>query len=585
MCSWPSGLRRCIKAAVSSEAWVRIPSNTIIFFSFFFKEKISLKKHKIKISQMREKITTIFFPPSSSVVSIEFTFVICLCRFYISFFINYHYYPNHCHQNHNHNNHQKTMEGKLAEILKSSEGASSPEDIEKFTKESKDFLGLFNRYLRIIKEQSPYVNWTDVSAPPAEHVLDYSALPAPATERIGELLSKLVIVKLNGGLGTTMGCTGPKSLIEAHGGRTFLDLIVEQIRYLNAAYKTSVPLVLMDSFNTHKDTIAALSKYAKSGVRIETFQQSQHPRFYADTLEPVARALGGPNSEWYPPGHADIYPSLVNSGLLEGFLAEGKEYLFVSNSDNLGATIDLSILSYLAASGAGFVMEVTPKTLADVKGGTLIWNTAEQKIKLLELAQVPPEHIKDFESIDVFKIFNTNNLWVRLDRVAPLVASGKLADEMDVIVNRKQLDGRTVIQLEIAAGAAIQFFDNARGVCVPRSRFVPVKTTNDLFLLESNIFTAEHGIVRRNAQLRSEDEPLPIIQLGPEFKTVEGFEKHLPAGIPDISKLRSLKISGDVVFGKNVVLVGDVSISVAQGSSLNIPDGTVIENKSVVDHL
>lgn len=485
------------------------------------------------------------------------------------------------------------MESKLAEILKNSEGKVSAEEIEKFTKESKDFLGLYNRYLRIIKEESPYVNWDVISAPSSDQVIDYKTLPAAATvssERTSTLLSKLVILKLNGGLGTTMGCTGPKSLIEAHDGHTFLDLIVAQLQHLNTTYHTSVPLVLMDSFNTHAATVAALEKYGNSGVEIHTFLQSQHPRFYADTHDTVAHALGGPNSEWYPPGHADVYASLVNSGLLERFLADGKEYLFISNSDNLGATIDIAILSYMASCGAGFVMEVTPKTLADVKGGTLVWNAAQRKIKLLELAQVPPEHVKDFESIDIFKIFNTNNLWVRLDQVGPLVASGRLADEMDVIVNRKTLgDGKTVIQLEIAAGAAIQFFEGAKGVCVPRTRFVPVKTTNDLFLLESNIFKAVDGVVMRASSEGGDDggdvPPLPMVQLGKEFKTVEEFGKRLSGGIPDISKLKSLKVSGDVSFGKNVVLVGEVEISVTDGSRLVIPDGTVIENRKVVDKL
>ena len=49
---------------------------------------------------------------------------------------------------------------------------------------------------------------------------------------------------------------------------------------------------------------------------------------------------------WYPPGHGDIYTSLKRSGLLDQFMAEGKEYMFVSNIDNLGATVDLCMFAY-----------------------------------------------------------------------------------------------------------------------------------------------------------------------------------------------------------------------------------------------
>lgn len=98
---------------------------------------------------------------------------------------------------------------------------------------------------------------------------------------------------------------------------------------------------------------------------------------------------------WYPPGHGDVYPSLKRSGLLDKFKKEGKEVVFISNIDNLGATVDIRILNQLLDSKdspapSDFVMEVTDKTRADVKGGTLI--RFEEKLRLLEIAQVrmPP---------------------------------------------------------------------------------------------------------------------------------------------------------------------------------------------------
>lgn len=60
-----------------------------------------------------------------------------------------------------------------------------------------------------------------------------------------------------------------------------------------------------------------------------------------------------------------------------------------------------------------FLMEVTDKTKADVKGGTLI--QYDDKLRLLEMAQVPNEHLEEFKSVKTFKFFNTNNLWIKLD--------------------------------------------------------------------------------------------------------------------------------------------------------------------------
>lgn len=122
---------------------------------------------------------------------------------------------------------------------------------------------------------------------------------------------------------------------------------------------------------------------------------------------------------WYPPGHGDFYESFQNSGLLKEFLKQGREYCFLSNIDNLGATVDLKILNKLlnektsTGDSIEFVMEVTDKTRADVKGGTLI--QYENKLRLLEIAQVPNEHLDDFKSVKTFKFFNTNNIWAKLD--------------------------------------------------------------------------------------------------------------------------------------------------------------------------
>ncbi|KAK6154094.1 hypothetical protein DH2020_013733 [Rehmannia glutinosa] len=321
-----------------------------------------------------------------------------------------------------------------------------------------------------------------------------------------KLLDKLVVLKLNGGLGTTMGCTGPKSVIEVRNGLTFLDLIVIQIEIVE--------------------------KYANSKIEIHTFNQSQYPRLVVEDFKPLPSKGNTGKDAWYPPGHGDVFPSLKNSGKLDALLSQGKEYVFVANSDNLGAVVDLKILNHLIRNKNEYCMEVTPKTLADVKGGTLI--SYEGKVQLLEIAQVPDEHVNEFKSIEKFKIFNTNNLWVNLKAIDRLVQGDAL--KMEIIPNPKEVDGIKVLQLETAAGAAIR----------------------------SDLYTLSDGFVTRNPARANPANP--SIDLGPEFKKVANFLSRFKS-IPSIINLDSLKVTGDVWFGAGITL------------KLEILDGAVIADK------
>ncbi|KAI3717078.1 hypothetical protein L1987_68423 [Smallanthus sonchifolius] len=299
--------------------------------------------------------------------------------------------------------------------------------------EKSGFINLVSRYLR---SEAQHVEWSKIQTPTDKIVVPYDTLsnvPEDA-DQTKTLLDKLVVLKLNGGLGTTMGCTGPKSwtndlsidrsVIEVRNGLTFLDLIVIQI-------------------------------------------------------------------------------------------------------------------------------EVTPKTLADVKGGTLI--SYDGKVQLLEIAQVPDQHVNEFKSIEKFKIFNTNNLWVNLNAIKRLVQADALKMEVIPIQSNEyssglqEVNGVKVLQLETAAGAAIKFFDNAIGINVPRSRFLPVKASSDLLL----------------------------VQVGDFLKRFKS--------IPSIIELDNLKVSGDVWFGSNVVLKGKVVVAANSGQKLEIPYGVVLQDKEVHD--
>ncbi|CAO2833137.1 unnamed protein product [Amaranthus hypochondriacus] len=435
--------------------------------------------------------------------------------------------------------------------------------------EKSGFISLVGRYL---SGEAQHVDWSKIKTPTDDVVVPYETLASPPEDeaKTKELLDKLVVLKLNGGLGTTMGCTGPKSVIEVRNGLTFLDLIVMQIENLNSKYGCKVPLVLMNSFNTHDDTLKIVEKYTNSNVEIHTFNQSQYPRLVVEDFSPLPCKGQTGKDGWYPPGHGDVFPSLKNSGKLDLFLSQGKEYIFVANSDNLGAIVDLKILSHLVQNKNEYCMEVTPKTLADVKGGTLI--SYEGKVQLLEIAQVPDEHVSEFKSIEKFKIFNTNNLWVNLNAIKRLVEADAL--KMEIIPNPKEVDGVKVLQLETAAGAAIRFFDNAIGINVPRARFLPVKATSDLLLVQSDLYTVVDGFVIRNPARKNPANP--TIELGPEFKKVSDFLSRFKS-IPSIIELDSLKVSGDVWFGAGVVLKGKVSIIAKPGAKVEIPDDTVFE--------
>lgn len=449
-------------------------------------------------------------------------------------------------------------------------------------KELSGFRNLFSRFLRA----KTFVDWSKIQPLPEHAIQPYGTLPGYDKAAIATMLSKLVVVKLNGGLGTSMGCKGPKSVISVRNDLTFLDLTMQQIQTLNKTYDVDVPLVLMNSFNTDDDTQKLLKKYANVKVDVHSFCQSRYPRINKETLMPIVSDIeSGDHEAWYPPGHGNFYEAFHNSGLLDKFIAQGKEYCFLSNIDNMGATVDLSILNFvLNASAAGdaapeFVMEVTDKTRADVKGGTLI--QYENRLMLLEIAQVPKDYVDEFKSVSKFRIFNTNNLWVHLGAMKRNVEQQTL--EMEVIVNPKHLDrGLDVIQLETAAGAAIKNFKGACGINVPRSRFLPVKKTSDLLLLMSNLYDIDNGSLTLSG-LRS-FPTTPLVKLGSSFDKVKDFLGRFQ-GIPDLLELDHLTVSGDVTFGKDVSLKGTVIIIANHGERIDIPPGSILENKIVSGNL
>lgn len=397
---------------------------------------------------------------------------------------------------------------------------------------------------------------------PAQGVEDWNDLIASTPEAPRELIAKSVVIKLNGGLGTSMGLQKAKSLLPIQQGMTFLDLIVRQVKTLRERAGYPVRLLLMNSFSTSADTMAWLQRYDQDGLADPAdveMVQNRVPKLLKDTLEP-ARCPGNPDLEWCPPGHGDIYAALVGSGWLDRLLAEGIRYAFVSNSDNLGAQLDLHFLNWFAQSNAPFAMEVTRRTEADKKGGHLATRLSDGHLVLREVAQCAEEDLPEFQNIKKHRFFNTNNLWVRLDALKELMERHGGVMPLPVIRNVKTLDPRDastpkVYQLEVAMGAAIECFPGATAVCVPRTRFFPVKTTSDLLLLRSDAVEID---AEGNVSLAAEcaGRP-PVVSLDARYKFVDALDA---LGVPSLKHATSLTVKGEHTFRPGEELRGDVVV-------------------------
>ncbi|HEX7300760.1 MAG TPA: UTP--glucose-1-phosphate uridylyltransferase [Solirubrobacteraceae bacterium] len=388
------------------------------------------------------------------------------------------------------------------------------------------------------------------------------------------LVDSAVVLKLNGGLGTSMGMTKAKSLIEAKDGKTFLDIICGQVLSLRERFGARVPLVLMNSFATREDSLAALASHPeiRSDVPLD-FLQNKVPKIRADDLQPASWP-NDPRLEWAPPGHGDLYTALVTSGMLDELLGHGYRFAFVSNSDNLGAVLDPRILSWIGREEIPFAMEVARRTEADRKGGHIA-RRRDDGFVLRESAQTPKEDLEKLQDVDRHRYVNTNNLWVDLEALRDTLAERDGVLGLPIIVNRKTVDptdpdSPEVIQLETAMGAAIGVFEGAQALHVPRRRFAPVKTTNDLLALRSDAYVLRDDC---RVELAPEREEPPVIDLDERFyKLVGDFEARFPAGPPSLVACRRVTVSGDVTFGRGVVVRGEVMVE----GPARIEDGAVL---------
>mmetsp|Transcript_18206 Transcript_18206/g.32493 ORF Transcript_18206/g.32493 Transcript_18206/m.32493 type:complete len:487 (-) Transcript_18206:87-1547(-) len=393
-----------------------------------------------------------------------------------------------------------------------------------------------------------------------------------------ELLKKTVVVKLNGGLGTGMGLEKAKSLLTVTDGNTFLDLIAKQVAWMKDTYASpDLKFMLMNSFATSADTLKALSKYPElaTGAELE-FVQNKAPKVTASDYTPAVWEAS-PENEWCPPGHGDLYPAMLGSGTLDKLLAGGFQYAFVSNSDNLGATMDLKLLTHFASTGAPFMMEVAVRTDADKKGGHLATLKSTGGLTLRESAQCPEEDEKAFQDVTKYTYFNTNNLWVDLVKLKAMFEKAGGALPLPVMKNDKTVDPRDkkstkVIQLETAMGAAISCFEGATAIQIPRTRFAPVKKTDDLLALRSDAYMLTPDF---RIELAPEREGVPpLVKLDGMYKFVDAMDTLIPNGVPSLKFCKKLVIEGPLEFAAGVICKGAVTFKNSGAEKKTIPAGT-----------
>ena len=416
-------------------------------------------------------------------------------------------------------------------------------------------------YDKLAAGESGKLSKTEIDQPADDRLVIYKDLPdgnkAP--------LDKLAVIKLNGGLGTSMGLDKAKSLLKVKDEYTFLDIIALQMIRLRELKHITVPLLFMNSFNTSEDTLSYLAKYNELKINDLPldFLQNKFPKVIKDTLQPLEMADDKLN--WNPPGHGEIYMVMKKTGVLDLLLKKGYKYIFISNSDNLGAVADGRILQYMAEEDVPFIMEVCHRTEMDKKGGHLAQDKNSRLI-LRESAQCPEEEVKEFQDINYYKYFNTNNLWVNLPALEQKLRENENLLQLTPIMNQKKIDGIPVIQLESAMGSAINVFEDSQAVVVERERFVPVKKTNEFLAVRSNAYVIDESW---QIKLKEGRTNAPQIQLDERYyKSVNDFDERMNNNYPSLEDCEAFSIEGDVHFGENVVIKGKVKVTASHPSVL-----------------
>merc|ERR1712070_964665 len=204
-------------------------------------------------------------------------------------------------------------------------------------------------------------------------------------------------------------------------------------------------------------------------------------------------------------------------------------------------------------------------------------------LTLRESAQCPKDDEAAFQDTSKYKYFNTNNLWVDLQKLKALFDASGGALPLPVMLNDKTVDPRNKsstkdVQLETAMGAAISCFQGATALLIPRTRFAPVKKCDDLISLRSDAYVVTEDFRIELAAARNGVPPL--VKLDDRYKFVDAMDTIIPNGVPSLKDCAKLTIKGEVEFAAGVVVKGDVTFSNAGEGKKTVAAGTY-ENQTV----
>jgi len=310
-----------------------------------------------------------------------------------------------------------------------------------------------------------------ITAPAAD---DVSTLPARATPEHAELVARgeqairdkqVGVIVLAGGMATRFGGV-VKATVPVVEGRSFLELKHADVRHASDRLGAAIPTYVMTSFATHDRIVLQVrdEKLERDNSKIVCFPQMVSLRLTPNGE--LFREDGAVSP--YATGHGDLTFALRKSGVLGRFRRAGGKLLFMSNVDNLGATLDPAIIGAHLARGAKITAEVVRKDPGDKGGAPARVDGVPQ---IVETFRFPPAF--DQSSIP---LFNTNTF------VFDAEAIDRDFDLTFFRVEKKVGDAK-VIQFERLVGQTTAFLPS-HFLEVPRGgndgRFQPVKDPEEM---------------------------------------------------------------------------------------------------------
>lgn len=309
---------------------------------------------------------------------------------------------------------------------------------------------------------------THPTPPGPGQISDFPGEEARARGLAAIAAGEVASVILNGGMATRFGGV-VKGVVPVDGERSFLALkLLDALRVARVAGGEPPPVILMNSKATHEATLAHLRANDWFGYpedKVWCFEQQ-----WAIRLTPEGEVFKGEDGQpsFYGPGHGDLAPCLIKSGLLERFQKMGGRCLMMSNVDNVVATLDPALVGLHLGGDQAMTVEVVEKFAGDAGGAPAV---VDGHLQIVEGFRFPD----DFDQ-DTIPVFNTNTLWFDVEALAQ-------PPELTWFMVQKKVGAAPVIQFERLVGEMTAFLPSAF-VQVPRTgmatRFVPVKSPEDL---------------------------------------------------------------------------------------------------------